>query len=380
MKRWFFLSVFFIIIFCSSVISCVALDSQFVTTEITEAEQKRQIQKVDFQFLTEEPIKRTVNHFALREDGTFAVVSSPKFLNEQTVSVYSSNGAFLYGYSFYHDGAVDIEWGGDCLNLLMHRSYKIFSLDNKGTVLGVAEYVHCKENTHYERRLDQYTQEAEDGTYRTAWKFPIIRSQIIKTDRNGIESVVYQTDAISYILDVIFLLAIIAFCVTVIHILIREIKKEKNCSKSQTASPYVGEKKQADPEQKRLRWTRIAIIAQCVSLHIAIQPFYATESPYQAIVLLVKYAPLLLSTIWMAYNLLTEKKRDPKQFRTNVYIESVYFFVMAGIALVGYFTKSYYLSFLINLAVQFLYISVINPRYMKRKLIQFKWGDTSKSK
>ena len=114
----------------------------------------------------------------------------------------------------------------------------------------------------------------------------------------------------------------------------------------------------------------IAIIAQAAFLNIAIQPLYTEGTPYHIIFLLFKYLPLLAASVWMAFNLHYEKYE--KQRKKNTLIELAYCVVMAVIALVGYYTKWYFLAAVALVSVALIYIFVINPKYMNRHLVKRK--------
>lgn len=114
----------------------------------------------------------------------------------------------------------------------------------------------------------------------------------------------------------------------------------------------------------------IAIIAQASFLNIAIQPIYTEGTPYHVFFLLFKYLPLLAASIWMAFNLHYEK--DEKQRKKNTLIELAYCVIMVVIALVGYYTKWYFIVAVALLIVALIYIFVINPKYMNRQLVKGK--------
>ena len=114
----------------------------------------------------------------------------------------------------------------------------------------------------------------------------------------------------------------------------------------------------------------IAIIAQAASLNVAIQPLYTEGTPYHIIFLLFKYLPLLAASVWMAFHLHYEK--DEKQRKKNTLIELAYCVVMAVIALVGYYTKWYFIATVALISVALIYIFVINPKYMNRNLVKRK--------
>ncbi len=114
----------------------------------------------------------------------------------------------------------------------------------------------------------------------------------------------------------------------------------------------------------------IAIIAQAASLNIAIQPLYTEGTPYHFLFLLFKYLPLLAASVWMAFNLHYEK--DEKQRKKNTLIELAYCVVMAIVALVGYYTKWYFIAAVALITVALIYIFVINTQYMNRHLVKRK--------
>ena len=133
-----------------------------------------------------------------------------------------------------------------------------------------------------------------------------------------------------------------------------------------------GEKRFSPKHNPILRnnFIMIAIIAQAAFLNIAIQPLYTEGTPYHIIFLLFKYLPLLAASVWMAFNLHYEK--DEKQRKKNTLIELAYCVVMAVIALVGYYTKWYFLAAVALVSVALIYIFVINPKYMNRHLVKRK--------
>ena len=114
----------------------------------------------------------------------------------------------------------------------------------------------------------------------------------------------------------------------------------------------------------------IAIIAQAASLNVAIQPLYTEGTPYHVLFLLFKYLPLLAASVWMAFNLHYEK--DEKQRKKNTLIELAYCVIMAIVALVGYYTKWYFIAAVALISVALVYIFVINPKYMNRQLVKRK--------
>ncbi len=111
--------------------------------------------------------------------------------------------------------------------------------------------------------------------------------------------------------------------------------------------------------------TLIAIIAQVSFLNAAIKPFEASGT-MNATELVIKFVPLLICSVWMAYNLHFEN--DILQRRKNTKIELYYCTVQLCIALFGYHTTQYLIATVLLFAVAMVYIFYVNPKYMHRQL------------
>ncbi|MBO5428792.1 MAG: helix-turn-helix transcriptional regulator [Peptococcaceae bacterium] len=111
--------------------------------------------------------------------------------------------------------------------------------------------------------------------------------------------------------------------------------------------------------------TLIAIIAQASFLNAAIKPF-EPSGIMNGTELVIKLVPLLLCSVWMAYNLRYEK--DVVQYKKNSKIELLYCMIQLSIAMFGYYTEQYILAAILLFAVVMVYIFYINPKYMNRQL------------
>lgn len=133
-------------------------------------------------------------------------------------------------------------------------------------------------------------------------------------------------------------------------------------------------KQEAAPKKNailRANVTRIAIICQTAFLNATIHRPGEFEVPAQQVVwVLFTLVPLLASSVWMAYNLRYEP--NPYQRRKNSRIELLYCVLQLAIALAGYYTKWYFATALLLMAVCFFYLFKINPQYMNRKLVKTK--------
>lgn len=121
----------------------------------------------------------------------------------------------------------------------------------------------------------------------------------------------------------------------------------------------------------QMNLTLIAIIAQTVCLSGAMKPLQEVQTPYmQRTEFILKFVPLLASSVWMAFNLRYEK--NLVQYRKNVKIELVYCLLQACIFLFGYYSKIYRVATALMVSVSLTYILYINPVYMNRQMTRKK--------
>jgi len=117
--------------------------------------------------------------------------------------------------------------------------------------------------------------------------------------------------------------------------------------------------------------TGIAIIAQTAYLNVAMKPMEDDVSGTTYWILFAfKWVPLLLASIWMTHNLKYEK--NIVQYRKNVKIELAYCMLQTVVALAAYYTTWYSLGTLLLIINCIVYILVINPKYMNRKIAKTK--------
>ena len=89
--------------------------------------------------------------------------------------------------------------------------------------------------------------------------------------------------------------------------------------------PIVKEKNQI----LQMNLCKIAIIGQAAILNVAMRPFQEMQAAGMAKAeFLSKFIPLIVFSVWMAFNLRYEK--DAKQYKKNVKIELVYCMVQAA--------------------------------------------------
>jgi len=110
--------------------------------------------------------------------------------------------------------------------------------------------------------------------------------------------------------------------------------------------------------------TNIAIAMQVGELHACTNALAAIERAADPLRLSVNLGALLLCSLWMVRNLFYEK--DPEQRRKNARIELLYCLVQLSVAFLTLRWKLGLVGFLVHVAVLFVYLYDINPRWMNR--------------
>ncbi len=115
--------------------------------------------------------------------------------------------------------------------------------------------------------------------------------------------------------------------------------------------------------------TLIAVIAQAAFLNVCAQS-WSGNGEDRPLEIIIKIIPLLAASIWMASNHRFEKDRE--QRARNTKIELVYCLCQAMIMIISYTAHLGGLGTLLIITVLLIYIFVINPKYMNRRLVQKK--------
>ncbi len=110
--------------------------------------------------------------------------------------------------------------------------------------------------------------------------------------------------------------------------------------------------------------TRLAIIFQAAFLNTCIYPW--GDSNTIVLEMVIKLFPLLACSIWMASNHRYEK--DLKQRAKNTKIELLYCLIQYVVAVLGYSLHIGFWAGVMLCVNGCVYITIVNPKYMNRKL------------
>ena len=168
------------------------------SSDLTEDEINKGLSNVNIILLKEEPSKKNIDCFDVRNDGTVAILQE-RSSNRRVICVYDNKSEFLYGYEFTTTGSAAIEWNGDLLSIYLIRSEIIISVDSNGNVIDVSEYELTSEQNSHMNYLTSSQREVNGTTYilqndGIAKFLGTSYSKLVVKDGNGAETVFYESD------------------------------------------------------------------------------------------------------------------------------------------------------------------------------------------
>ena len=176
-------------------IPAVALNTGFSTEEMSEADANHAIAVTSLSLLTEEPQLLYMTGFDVNE--TKIAIEQNGYDTQKTISVYSHDGQFLYGYAFESMGSYGVEWDGDNLNIYFVRGGLIISVDPTGKIIDVKDVPDTSENDAYYRNSMEATERSVDGityTIKKERRFAPYYYLLQATDQNGQIRILFECD------------------------------------------------------------------------------------------------------------------------------------------------------------------------------------------
>ena len=212
-----------LLVFFTNALEVSALNTGFETKEMTEKEKETFFSNCSISSVKTPPTKGGIRCFDVNEDGLIAIGMG---FGEKTVCVYTSQGEFLYGYTFEGGQSFGVEWDGEYINIYFVRSDVIISLDSEGNVLDAKIVKNAKDNnTHRSTLLHSTKRTVHDTTYLIRNDMGVFNwialsySQVVVVDVNGVERIIYDvnsTQLVKTIVLFVFVLAFLSFATAVL--------------------------------------------------------------------------------------------------------------------------------------------------------------------
>lgn len=228
-----------LLLLLGGVLNVAAMDTGFTTYDMESDKKQIFLSNIDMTLITSEPEKNSIICFDVNDDGLIIIGSGKR--EEKLLSVYTSDGAFQYGYKFNCSGSFGVEWNGNNVIVYFVRSDVAALFDNTGNNLELKMIEDTIDNNSYwnhfvysvERTVnkEQYVMKNDMGLLNF---FATSYSQVVKTDEAGNTTTVYDVNRpnliTTIILVILFLTVFLSVLIYVIVLTIRNTHKGKNTS------------------------------------------------------------------------------------------------------------------------------------------------------
>lgn len=198
--RYIFIAILLLILLAAGGAEILAVNTGFSTEPLSEDDINTLLKNVSISMLTDEPSKKAIKCFSVNEDGLIAIGYGSS--ENKTVCIYTNDGVFKYGYSFKCSGSFGIELDKSVLNIYLVRSDVAIAVNSAGEVEGVLKIQNTSENNAYwnncvfstKREIGdtEYFLKNDMGIFNL---FASSYSQLIVTDKNGEESIIYDVNS-----------------------------------------------------------------------------------------------------------------------------------------------------------------------------------------
>ena len=220
MKKLLVVSVAICLLFFSvSVFAASGLS----TVEKSVEETERFLNNITLTVVKNEPDKKSIQGFDVNEDGLVAVASTE--MSKGQVSIYNSDGTFLYGYIFSCNQSIEVEWQKNGLSLYFIKSDVAATFDENGNAVEVRTIENTIENNSYLKNVVQTTKKEVNGRQYIVTSDGLLAilspnyTKLIVKDSDGSERVIYDASTRQIIKIICFaVLFIVVLTVTIIRI------------------------------------------------------------------------------------------------------------------------------------------------------------------
>ena len=209
-----------------------AMNTGFSTVSLPEDDIFTFLKNVNISMLADEPKKKAIECFDVNKKGMVAI--GQEGAHGKEVCIYSSNGTFLYGYTFTCSGGFGVEWDGDNINFYFVRSSVIVSITPNGEILDVFEVQNTIENNSYMNHFIHSTERSVGDTkYVVRNNIGILNlfassySQMVTIDIAGEESIIYEVSSTQFSNMVVIFIGVILLVCLAVGIIIWQFVKLK---------------------------------------------------------------------------------------------------------------------------------------------------------
>ena len=204
-----------------------AMEIGFTTENMSEDDKENFISNVNITVLHSEPQKRGIKCFDVNDNGLIAIGTSNS--EQKTISVYTADGDFQYGYTFHSSGSFGLEWDSDNLIIYWVRGGVAVCVNREGEIIDVAGIEDSVENNTYwnhsvfakKRTVGEYTYVLKKDGFIFAY------TQLAITNGDGKESVFYEVSSEQFAEWIVIIIGIVVFIGIVVYRIVRELNNVK---------------------------------------------------------------------------------------------------------------------------------------------------------
>ncbi len=232
LKRIVFMLIVISIVFVNGGVTIFAMNTGFSTSEMSIEEQQTFLSNIKLSLLDSEPSKQAFSCFDVSDDGLIAIGSGTS--EKKYISVYNASGEFQYGYVFYANQSFGVQWDDTNLIIYFVRSDVAAVFDSSGNSIELRMIDNTIDNNSYwnhsvfsEEKIhdeDKYIMKNNMGLFNIV---ATTYSQLIVTDSDGNETIVYDVSKIQFFKTVVIFIVVFVFVAIAVYLIILEFLKLK---------------------------------------------------------------------------------------------------------------------------------------------------------
>lgn len=232
LRNLIFIAFIIPLIIYSEGLNIFAMKTDFSTSEMNLENQHTFLSNINLSLIADEPQKRTILCFDVNSNGMIAIGSAAS--ENKYISVYDSTGEFQYGYTFNCNQSFGVQWDNTNLIICFVKNDVAASFDSNGNNTELRIIENTDSNNSYwnnsvfsrEKTIDSnsYTIKNNMGALNI---FASSYSQLIKTDAQGNETVLYDVSTIQLTQTVFIIIAAVVFVLIAITAIIWHFLRAK---------------------------------------------------------------------------------------------------------------------------------------------------------
>ena len=233
-KKAVTITLLFFVFSLGSGLKTSAMTTGFTTESMNSKEQKVFKSNINLTSLHSYVKTNPIVCFDVNNDGLIALGFDDN--SHKTICVYNPDGEFIYGYSFESSGSFGVEWDGGNILIYFVRGDVAALFNSSATCLELKMISNSTENnTYWNHTVFEKKRIVGKNEYEIKNDLGILNivlssySQLIKTDENGIKTMLYNVNDSYGARVLVILVGIILFIITAVLVMIKEFKKMKYC-------------------------------------------------------------------------------------------------------------------------------------------------------